>query len=311
MKKYELYDKFDQEEYMKIWFDLVNKAEKDNFTWSSLLEDDEWNQYMSTSLYKMDKRTWDNIKTATIRVTQIFQKLHNHILEDVSTNILPLQVPYKLHSAISANTGNSLFSYFTRYDFIVNGEDIKLIEANVDTPTGVMESSVANKVVCEAHGVNHPNNIEESIEKAWEMIIDDYKIKEIDTIYFTSYGWHNEDRETTQFLMRHTNHPNKEYIAIENIHVAEDGIYTPEGKRIRYLYRLYPLEFFLDDGELGEKFLQVVADSNVKLINPPSSILIQTKTILAYLWELHEKRSDLFTKKEHLWIRKYFLPTNS
>ena len=38
-----------------------------------------------------------------------------------------------------------LFSYFTRFDFIVNGEDIKLIEVNCDTPTGYLEPSVANE----------------------------------------------------------------------------------------------------------------------------------------------------------------------
>ena len=52
---------------------------------------------------------------------------------------------------------NGLFSYFTRFDFIVNGDDIKLIEVNCDTPTGYLEPSVANEVLCRYHDVNHPN----------------------------------------------------------------------------------------------------------------------------------------------------------
>ena len=69
-----------------------------------------------------------------------------------------------------------LFSYFTRFDFIVNGEDIKLIEVNCDTPTGYLEPSVANEVLCRYHDVNHPNHIEEHIVQAWEQIKHDYSM---------------------------------------------------------------------------------------------------------------------------------------
>lgn len=146
-----------------------------------------------------------------------------------------------------------LFSYFTRFDFIVNSEDIKLIEVNCDTPTGYLEPSVANEVLCRYHDVNHPNHIEEHIVQAWEQIKHDYSIDPRETIYFTSYDWHDEDHQTVQFLRSYCLDQSTDYIGIQDIVVADDGIYTPNGERIHYLYRLYPIEYLVSDADKNGK----------------------------------------------------------
>ena len=58
----------------------------------------------------------------------------------------------------------TLFSYFTRFDFIMNGNGIKVIEVNSDTPTGYLEPSVANEALCNYHQVKHPNKLEEKLK---------------------------------------------------------------------------------------------------------------------------------------------------
>lgn len=148
---------------------------------------------------------------------------------------------------------NGLFSYFTRFDFIVNGDDIKLIEVNCDTPTGYLEPSVANEVLCRYHDVNHPNHIEEHIVQAWEQIKHDYHIGPEETIYFTSYDWHDEDSQTVQFLRTYCLNQSTDYVGIQDIVVAEDGIYTPSGEKIKYLYRLYPIEYLVTDVDKNGK----------------------------------------------------------
>jgi len=312
-QKLELYTNFQQEEYMKIWFELVEKMNKEGFTWSSLLENDEWNQYMSPSLYVMNEPIWNDIQLATAHITHIFQKTYENI-RDNRELLFKLKIPYPLVEAIFAEQGNSLFSYFIRYDLILHNDQIKLIEANVDTPTGLMEPSVANRIICEKHGVTHPNTIEEKIQDAWKRIISDYQIQKEDKIFFTSFGWHEEDHNTTMFIKQHCDHPLTEYVDIADIIVSEDGLYSPQGEPIRFLYRLYPLEFLLNDvddegNRIGETFLNLVAENKVKLINPPSAFLIQTKTVLALIWELYEQDSPLFTNEEKEIIQRYFLPT--
>lgn len=311
--KKELYETFNQEEYMKIWFQLVEEMEREGFSWPSLLENDEWNQYMSPSLYEMPREVWQNIQTATYKVTQVLQKTVD-LLKENPQFLHKLSIPYKLWDAIFSEQENSLFSYFTRYDFIVNGNDIKLIEANVDTPTGLLEPSVANRIICKAHGAYHPNMIEENLTKAWNLIKADYNIQDSDKIFFTSFGWHDEDKKTTLFNMKHCEHPLKEYVDVGEIIVADDGIYSPQGEPIKFLYRLYPLEFLLEDVDdqgkhIGELFLEHIAEGRVKVINPPNAMIIQTKSILALIWELYENNYDGYNEEEKEIIRKYFLPT--
>ncbi len=49
-------DNQQQQDYMKKWFALSEQACSRGFTWPSLLENDEWCQYMSTGIKKSKKR---------------------------------------------------------------------------------------------------------------------------------------------------------------------------------------------------------------------------------------------------------------
>lgn len=309
----ELHTNFDQMNYMKTWFELVAKMENEGFTWSSLLENDEWNQYMSPSLYTLAKKRWESLNKATEEVTNLFQKMW-HIIVNDNELFLKLRLPNETWDAVLVNPDNSLFSYFCRYDFIVNENSIKLIEANVDTPTGLVEPSVANRLICDAHNVIHPNQIEKNLKEAWEQILEDYHINPTDKIFYSSYEDHDEDRETVHFNLKHCDHPLKEYIGIEDIVVTEDGLYSSNGEKIEFLYRLYPLEYLVEDIDekgrlIGQMFLDHIATGRVKVINPPSAMIIQTKTILAVIWELFETNSDYLSEKDREVIEQYFLPT--
>ncbi|KFK76633.1 glutathionylspermidine synthase preATP-grasp family protein [Bacillus cereus] len=299
-----------QQDYMKKWFTLSEQASKYGFTWPSLLENDEWCQYMSTSINKIKKEEYYDIIEATDLVKTIFQRIYEYLLESYE-GFLQLKLPTELWE-VTRTHYEGLFSYFTRFDFIVNNGEIKLIEINADTPTGYLEPSVANQVLCDHHNVINPNCLEEKLHKAWNKIITDYQLKPNDLIHFTSYDWHEEDFQTVKFIQHHCPQPN-DYVGIQSIVVKDDGLYTPGGIKIEYLYRLYPLEYLLDDKDssgkrIGLMFLDHIAQGRVKIINPPSSFLIQNKGVLALIWQLHEQ-NQWFTEQEHAIIEKYFLPT--
>ena len=59
-----------------------------------------------------------------------------------------------------------------------------------------------------------------------EQIKHDYSIDPRETIYFTSYDWHDEDHQTVQFLRSYCLDQSTDYIGIQDIVVADDGIYT-------------------------------------------------------------------------------------
>ncbi|HDR5194725.1 TPA: glutathionylspermidine synthase family protein, partial [Bacillus anthracis] len=223
-----MYTEQEQKDYMKVWFSLAEEAGRNGFTWPSLLENEEWNQYMATGMYRMPIKTYTAISKATEEIMYVLYRTYQYIL-NTSKDFQKLGFPAETWE-IARMKHTGLFSYFTRFDFIVNSEDIKLIEVNCDTPTGYLEPSVANEVLCRYHDVNHPNHIEEHIVQAWEQIKHDYSIDPRETIYFTSYDWHDEDHQTVQFLRSYCLDQSTDYIGIQDIVVADDGIYTPNGE---------------------------------------------------------------------------------
>lgn len=300
------------EDYMKKWLCLNQKMADEHFTWGISESKTDYEQYMSFNLCKLSKQQWNDIQEATRKIGHILNKTY-HIVADHPALQQKLGLPTELMDV--SKIPSQLFSYFCRLDLIVNNGKIKVIEANTDTPTGYLETSVGNRMICEDQGYPSPNHLEEAIYRAWRRIEKEYEMTDSDTVYFTSYDWHDEDRETTLFTMRHSGLPHTKYIPLSEIIVAEDGLYDEDGKKMEYLYRLYPLEYFPDDKDengkrIGNLFLHHVAAGNVKIVNPPSAFLMQSKAIMALIWRFYsDRRLDLFTKAELQDISRYFIPT--
>lgn len=297
-------------QYMEKWLELNKKMVAKKFTWSTLEEENDFHQYMSFNVLEMKQNQWNDIQVATNKIGNIVNKTYKILLQDAKLRA-KLGLPVEAMDAVLVPS--EYFSYFTRLDLIVNNGEIKVIEINCDTPTGYLETSVANEVICEDKGFKSPNRLEFNIFRAWRMIEKAYGI-EGEKVYFTSYGEHEEDRQTVLFNMQWSG-VKGQYIAVEDIVIEEDGLYDLDGNRIENLYRLYPLEFLptdIDDNgkEIGKMFLNHIASGKVKIINPPSAFMMQTKAVMGIIWSfVNEYRTDLFTQEELNDIATYFLPT--
>lgn len=296
-------------EYFDDWLKLSKEMSEEGFTWSMLEEEEEFHQYMSYDIYKMKKETFNKIYTATAKIGNIMNKTYKILMEDNELR-KKLNIPKEMDEILKINS--NLFSYFTRFDLIVNNGDIKVIETNCDTPTGYLETSVANRIICREKGLESPNELEINIFRTWRILEKEYGI-ENETVYFTSYGWHEEDRQTVLFNMKWGAVKGR-YIPVEDIVVTKDGLFDEDGNKIKFLYRLYPLEYLLEDEvdgvHIGKMFLDNIANGNVTIINPPSSFMMQTKAVMAIIWSFFDEyRTDLFTVEELGDIANYFLPT--
>ncbi|MED1203414.1 glutathionylspermidine synthase family protein [Heyndrickxia acidicola] len=299
-----------EQEYMKKWIALNQKMAEEHFTWGTAELEDDYEQYMSFHLYKMGRKQWNDIQEATKKIGHIVNKAYHEIFSS-ETLKSRLGIPAEAWDTLSILS--RYFSYFSRLDLVVNHGDIKLIEVNSDTPTGYLETSTANRIICEDQGYSSPNHLESAIFKAWRKIEYEYQITSQDTVYFTSYGWHDEDRETVLFNMRNSGLARTRYIPLEEIIVSETGIYDGDGERIDYLYRLYPLEYLPDDKDpngknIGNLLLDHIANGRVKIINPPSAFMMQSKAVMGIIWEL-ASQEGIFTEAEKNDIQQYFLPT--
>ncbi|WP_035662103.1 glutathionylspermidine synthase family protein [Halalkalibacter akibai] len=304
-----LTEPFEPDAYLKRWEQLERKVAAKGFTWATLYENYEDNQYMSDSLLMVPSSLAREVENASRAVHDVFQKTYEQILKDRSI-VHKTGISVFLWDLLLEG-GKTAFSYFTRYDFIASANGLKLIEGNTDTPVGLIESAIAQPLICEEHGSKNPSDrMTTHVKNAWNQIIRDYNIGSTDTLYFTCADWHEEDKQTVQFLMNL--YPQRaKYIPLEKIVVEKDDVRTPEGERIDFLYRLYPLEYFLAEegptGEkIGEQLVVHIMNKKIKVINPPSALLMQSKAILALITE---KKTEWFTRQEQAAIEKYFLPT--
>jgi glutathionylspermidine synthase len=302
---------FNTAAYLEKWEAINDKMRDSHFLWGSLFHDGEWNQYMSLDVYKIQQNQWDILKIASTEICQVLQTTYN-IIYNNTEYLLQLGLP---ESALDLITVESdYFSDFIRLDLVINNNEIKILEINSDTPSGWVEGSIANRILCEEIGCVSPNNLEQLVEQAWRKILQKYQIQESETIYFTAYNWHDEDRETTQFFRRHCPHKRTEFVEIGKIIVTENGVYSPTGAPIRFLYRLYPLEYLDEDVDathqpIGRWLTRHIVEGRIKIINPPSAFIMQSKAVMALIYQLFLEHSPLFSNEEHRIIEQYFLPT--
>jgi glutathionylspermidine synthase len=291
--------------YVPSWNDLERTCIKNGFTWAALWENEEWNQYITPSLYEMPIVQWNNIQIATKNISNVFQTAFQY-LQWYPECFQDLQIPDGLRPLMTIK--QNLFSYFARIDLIVDGEDIKLLEINSDTPVGMVEASIGNALICSEHGTNSPNFLEEGAIRSWEKIIDEMSIPSEEIIYFASYEWHDEDTKTVQWMKNKCPHPYKDFVDIDSLVVNKEGIFAPNGNPIRFLYRLYPLEFLLEEA-YGNQMIEHLKNGMIQFINPPASFLTQVKSLYAWIWQQYEENSDVFSQEERKIIEKHFLPT--
>lgn len=299
--------------HFEEWMRVNTLLRERGFTWGSLVQGGGEYQYVALDLYRMSRRAYDRIVTATERIARIYQKTVTFLRD--SPSLFPtLHLPRNTWDAV--RIPSPLFSYIARMDLVVldEGETIKILEINGDTPTGIVETATANDELCRYLNASSPNRLTQEVERTFQMIKADYGIPDDETVFFLSYDWHAEDRGTTEFLRIHSGLPNTKYLAVKDLRVSETGVHTADGEPVRYLYRLYPLEYFSADrgpnGEpIGDLFLKHVAEGRIGLINPPSAFLAQCKVTMAVVWTLHEHRHPFFSDEEHEIIERYFLPT--
>lgn len=225
----------------------------------------------------------------------------------------------------------------TRQDWIVGEAGIKCIENNTDTPTGIPEVAYLEGKLLEVlhsegmsrddialHGPS--SGMDEAIQSALTELIHFYSRKGLGTkVHFTCYDWHIEDQTNTKYIMRLCEQAGFEvvYAPLEELEIIpNEGLYH-RGEQIHILYRLYPLEYLIDDREedtgleVGQALMDMVADGKIGLINPPQHIITQSKGFTATVWSLYERNEQtpafcgfrLFDDRELEVIRTYLLPT--
>lgn len=244
------------------------------------------------------------------KTAKLLRKMSDEVLQDLG---FPKDViPFLRFKSIGPET------IISRFDFVKNGSEIKMLEFNSDTPTFVKECFYVNGLVAKHFNQKDPNSNELNLLKnaITKAIIESIKTLENHhqpNVVFTAHHDHMEDWLTCKFLSDIIPIPTK-LVPLNEITLYEDQLIDSDGDPIDVLYRqTYPLEHLIEDcdenGEqIGLKLLELVKMKKIALINPISSFLLQTKAIQAFIWGLKDDR-HFYTEEDTEIIETYMLPT--
>jgi glutathionylspermidine synthase len=176
-------------------------------------------------------------------------------------------------------------SLFGRFDFSWDGKSPpKMLEYNADTPTALIEASVAQWYWLQEVKPNADqfNSLHEKLIARWEVMREEFPADRI--VHFTCAGESEEDAGNLDYLRDTAVQAgiDARFIDIAQVgwNSATNAFVDDQDRRISVLFKLYPWEWLV-----REAFGKNLLARSVKMIEPAWKMLLSNKAILPLLWK--------------------------
>jgi glutathionylspermidine synthase len=289
------------------------------FTWDCMYGE----EYALADLHRIDRSLYRRILEAAEGLMRVYARTVEVVQQADDALLKELGLPSSAFAAARLSLDASIPTVIGRFDFAVNGTDIKMLEFNSDTPTGIVEAFHVNGRLCAAYGAEDPNDgCSKVLQQAFEQALNVYRTAGYETehIYFSALDWHEEDAGTTCYLLSRSG-LKASFVPLSALRVKGDRLWvlnesagTGELLPVDVLYRLHALEKLAEDRDeeddypTGEHVLRLIAERKLAVINPPSGFIAQTKALQALIWNLH-RAGQFYSEEEHAIIEAHMLPT--
>jgi glutathionylspermidine synthase len=214
---------------------------------------------------------------------------------------------------------------FGRFDFAggVDGLPIKMLEFNADTPSSLPETAIIQWAQLRA------NNIDESLQFnfVYDAMVENFtRLREENEdlaphLLVSTMPDAPEDDLNVSILMEAAREAGfeVEFCGIEDVTFSdEEGIFTQDEEgnynRHEFWFKLIPWEMMAtEEPDLIAQLTNIVKKRKAVIINPAYTLLMQSKGILKYLWDLYPDHELLlkttFTEPTHNlgYVRKAIL----
>lgn len=286
-------------------------------------------QYCVPALAVYTKTEMEELHAAAEAIDAIYCKVMRFVQRYLPNSFLIQQLG--LHPALVPVVRQEMVTGgITRQDWIIGETGMKCIENNTDTPTGIPEAAALESTLIElaaGMGLSSPSvAMDECIRACFRIWLEAYAQQGLQgPVTFTSFGEHLEDRTNTEYLMQRCREAGFEvrYAPLEELEIIPGDALYHAGHKINLLYRLYPLEYLVDDHDektgvdIGVALLELVQEGRLGLMNPGQHVLMQSKGFMATIWSLYERNEQtpeycgfrLFQDEELEAISRYLLPT--
>ncbi|UFS61912.1 glutathionylspermidine synthase family protein [Sulfurimonas sp. HSL-3221] len=267
------------------------------FTWHT---DSDGTRYVADELVLVSDTEAEAYYEAANTLYDMYVQAAEYVIEN--DLFFDLGIPFNLIDPIKKSWENDVhWHVYGRFDLAggIDGQPIKLIEFNADTPTGLYESAVLQWALLKHNGLDEArqfNNIYEALLQNFRRLItlfddpDDFeKFYDGWKILFSSVEGNDEEEVTTKLLRQIATDAGfaTGFEFLQNVRFDDEGIFDADDSPFEYWFKLYPWEdIATDEPELAVLLGAIMANQKAIILNPAYTLLFQSKGMLKILCDL-------------------------
>ena len=267
------------------------------FTWHT---DSDGSKYISDELVQLTQEEAEAYYEAVNTIYDMYVEAAEYVIDN--NLFFDLGIPFNLIEMIKKSWENDVhWHIYGRFDFAggIDGEPIKLIEFNADTPTALFETALLQWAILKYNDMDEEkqfNNVYQAISDNFKRLItlfdDTEKFNELYDgwkILFSSVEGNDEEEATTKLLQQMASDAGfvTSFEFLQNVHFDDNGIYDQNENPYEYWFKLYPWEdIATDEPELATTLTNIMEQQKAIILNPAYTLLFQSKGMLAILHEL-------------------------
>ena len=240
--------------------------------------------------YQFSAQEIDTLETATADCHEMCIAAAQHVID--KNLYARFAIPPEFIPLIERSWNDDEATFFGRFDFSWDGNGSpKMLEYNADTPTSLIEASVAQWYWLQEvkPGCDQFNSLHEKMIERFKAIAAERGIK---TMHFACVGDSEEDVGNIDYLRDVALQAGLEAPFIDINNIGWDAIakkFADENdQEIIALFKLYPWEWMV-----REAFGLNLLNSEMRIIEPAWKMLLANKAILPVLWELYPDHPNL------------------
>ncbi|MGE4382440.1 MAG: glutathionylspermidine synthase family protein [Arcobacter sp.] len=269
------------------------------FVWHT---DSDNSSYVSDEIVVVSEDEANAYYEATNELYDMFAQAGQYVIDNDLFH--ELNIPFNLVEVIKESWENEVhWHLYSRFDLAggIDGQPIKLIEFNADTPTSLFETAIIQWAMLKKNGLDEAsqfNSLYESLKDNFKRIITlDTDIEKFEE-YYSTLGWKilfssistsAEDINTTKLLQHIASEAgfNTDFEFIENVQFNDEGIYKND-EAFEFWFKLIPWENIgIEESELALLLTQIIKDKKAIIFNPAYTLMFQSKGFMKILWDLY------------------------
>lgn len=259
--------------------------------------DQDGSSYVANDLVELSEAEATAYYQAANTLYDMYVDTAQHVIDDQL--YYELGIPSNLVAMIEDSWDRDDWHLYGRFDLAggIDGQPVKLIEFNADTPTSLFETSIVQWAMLKANGMDESsqfNNLHEMLQKSFQrLIIGEDESADFSERYagqkilFSSVRNLPEDEQTVRYLQAVATEAGfySDFCYLDEAGFIErEGVFNVDKQLADYWFKLYPWEdIATDELELTRILEKIVLDGRTRILNPAYTLIFQSQGMLKLL----------------------------